>query len=111
MHRAARKEVPDRDKRIGMLPVKNGQVHLPVRNIIVHPTKTIMLPNTQRGERKTMKPKQLTGKGRRPFTINLRDDRMKEFIEYCKNYGYLPARRLEVLMIKDMESESWNQNH
>ncbi len=48
---------------------------------------------------------QLTGKGRRPFTIHLKAKAMKVFKEYCETQGYLLARRLEILMIRDMNKE------
>ena len=40
--------------------------------------------------------------GRRPFTINLKEKVMDKFKLHCTKEGYLVARRLEILMTKDM---------
>lgn len=43
------------------------------------------------------------GNGRKPFTMNLNPDLMEKFKVYCEKHGYLPSRRIEVLMKKEIE--------
>jgi len=43
------------------------------------------------------------GNSRKPFTMNLKPELMEEFKKFCEEHGYLPSRRIEILMKKDVE--------
>ncbi len=43
------------------------------------------------------------GNGRKPFTMNLKTDIMDGFKTYCEKNGFMPSRRIEVLVKKDMD--------
>lgn len=45
------------------------------------------------------------GNGRVPFTISLKPEILEEFRQMCEKHGYMPSRRLEVLMKKDIEDD------
>ena len=47
--------------------------------------------------------KKLTIDGRKPFTINLKVDVIDKFKIYCDKEGFLPSRRIEVLMKEDIK--------
>ncbi len=41
--------------------------------------------------------------GRRPITLNINTEVLKQFSEYCKERGMLPSRRIEILIANDLK--------
>lgn len=50
------------------------------------------------------------GNGRVPFTVSLKPDVLEEFKALCEKHGFLPSRRLEILMRKDVEADNDGSN-
>ena len=50
----------------------------------------------------------LNGNGRKPFTVNLKAEVMNGFKQHCDENGYLPSRRLEILMARDVDENQTN---
>ena len=47
---------------------------------------------------------EITGNGRKPVTLSLKSELLDKYSNYCEEHGMVLSRRLEVLILKDLET-------